>query len=118
VIRDGLERDAALSIAAAFDGVATVRIESHVSVPAPGEPPPVPTVSLVLVSVARERRIQALKLVRELTGWGLAEAKQLVDEVTAGNPAAIRLQADAATASALVARFQGIAEVRVEHAPA
>jgi uncharacterized protein (TIGR02996 family) len=117
VIRDGLDPDAAQSIAAAFEGVATVRIESHLSEPSPGTPDTPPTLSLVLVSVARERRIEAIKLVRELTGWGLAEAKNLIDEVHAGNPSALRLEADDSTASTLVARFQGIAEVRVERTP-
>lgn len=115
VIRDDLDPDDARAIAATFDGVATVQVEAYV-----GELPPrrplVEPHTLVLASVHAERRVEAIKLVRELTGWGLAEATRVIDEVIAGTPHELRVVTDAPGAARLVARFEGIAEVRLEGA--
>jgi len=113
VIRDDLDPDAARAIAATFDGAATVKVEAYVGNPPPRRPLVEPH-SLVLVSVHAEHRIDAIKLVRELTGWGLAEAIRVIDEVAAGTPHKLRVVTDAAGAVQLVTRFQGIAEVRLE----
>jgi uncharacterized protein (TIGR02996 family) len=115
VIRDDLDPDDARAIAATFDGVATVKVEAYVGEPPPRRPIIAPH-SLVLVSVHVDQRIEAIKLVRELTGWTLAEAIRVIDEIIAGTPHEIRVMAEPDEAAKLVARFQGIAEVRLESA--
>lgn len=117
VIRDDIDPDVARSIAATFEGAATVEVEPYVGEPPPRRPTVVPH-SFVLVSIHVDRRIEALTLVRELTGWGLAEASRVIDEIAAGTPREIRVAIDdPADVAAVVARFQGIAEVRAGGAP-
>jgi uncharacterized protein (TIGR02996 family) len=113
VICDDIDPDVARSIAATFEGAATVKVEAYVGEPPPRRPRPaaVPH-SLVLVSIHVDRRIEALALVRELTGWGLAEASRVIDEIAAGTPHEIRVVIDPADVATVVARFRDIAEVR------
>ncbi len=68
----------------------------------------------VLVGVVGERRIDAIKAVREITGLGLAKARALVDTAADGTPAALALGVTNEEAERIVARFAGLGEVRVE----
>jgi uncharacterized protein (TIGR02996 family) len=113
VVCADVDPGAARSIAAAFDGVATVRVESYIA-SVPERPARLPTVSLQLVSVDGARRDEAIQMLRELTGWSEAAAQNLVEEVVGGDPASIRIAADEATASGIVARFRGIADIYIE----
>jgi uncharacterized protein (TIGR02996 family) len=73
-----------------------------------------PWCRVVLVRPHAARMIQTIKLVREVTGYGLAEAKRLAESF----PVAIAsgLSLDAATAIARA--FTGTAEVAIEADPA
>ncbi|MCW5803307.1 MAG: ribosomal protein L7/L12 [Deltaproteobacteria bacterium] len=69
-------------------------------------------VRVELAFIAPGRRIDAIKLVRELTGLGLKEAKDLVDVVAAGHARPLGMF-EAERARGLAARFAGCAEVRL-----
>ncbi len=65
---------------------------------------------LVLVWFAPAHKINAIKLVREITNLGLKEAKELVETA----PATIKDGLTMEEAEQLVERFRGIAVVAVE----
>lgn len=62
---------------------------------------------LALVSVPADQKLEAIKIVREYTGLGLKESKELVDAVMAGRP--MKLEGlTSQQISAAVKRFQAI----------
>jgi uncharacterized protein (TIGR02996 family) len=73
-----------------------------------------PKYRCVLVAVASDRKLEAIKRVRELTLLGLLEARNLVEAVAAGTPATLDPGTTATRAADLAASFGGLGEVRLE----
>jgi ribosomal protein L7/L12 len=57
----------------------------------------------VLAALQRGSSIEAIKLLRESTGLGLKEAKDIIDQHLKGNPAPLPVAADQASLSSAVA---------------
>src|SRR5438445_214683 len=68
-----------------------------------------------MISVHGNMYINAIKIVREVTGLGLKEAKDLVDAVNAGKPRVVRDEIELEAALAIRAKFESLAIVRIEH---
>jgi large subunit ribosomal protein L7/L12 len=58
----------------------------------------------VILEAAGEKKIDVIKVVREATGLGLKEAKDLVD----GAPKPVKTGVDKAEADALKAKLEGV----------
>jgi uncharacterized protein (TIGR02996 family) len=125
-IQQQLDRKRADAIIAEFTGSgATLRIVASAQARAtidgsvfegPGLAPPGtagPGTEVVLVSVAPNQLISAIRLVREITALGLKDAKDIVDRVAAGTPHTLVRFANAVLAAQIVARFAGIGQVDI-----
>ena len=64
----------------------------------------------VMLTGSGEKKIQVIKVVRELTGLGLKEAKDLVD----GAPKALKESATKDEAEAIKKKFEGVATIEVK----
>jgi large subunit ribosomal protein L7/L12 len=64
----------------------------------------------VILKAAGDKKIQVIKVVREVTGLGLKEAKDLVD----GAPKALKESATKDEAEAIKKKFEGVATVEIK----
>jgi ribosomal protein L7/L12 len=94
------------------DAGATFQIVGHIG----GRPIMQPTrVKLVLHEVASAQRLEAIRLVREATGFSLVDAKDLVERVIAGRgPEILTATLPPARANGLAIQFARIGRATVE----
>jgi uncharacterized protein (TIGR02996 family) len=115
-LAEDLTRDKAEQLVRRFDGVAMVVTEPSGNVSAPGAGSAVKDLGgvgsrkVVLVSYPPVNKISVIKVVRELTGLGLAEAKDLVER----DRPTIKSGLTGEVAEHVARYFDGIAEVVIE----
>jgi len=75
---------------------------------------PSPLRRVVILRVEPGGQLLAIKAVREVTGFGLKDAKDTLDMVLRGTPMILASEVTAECADQLVALFRGAAELRIE----
>jgi large subunit ribosomal protein L7/L12 len=117
-IKRDVELADAEKLAGMFQGIAAVELQPagaaggrrRAATPRRSRPAVSGRQNVVLTSVPPQCKINAIKLVRELTGLGLAESKDLVERA----PCPLKDDVSAAEAEEIVERFTGIATISLE----
>jgi uncharacterized protein (TIGR02996 family) len=98
-------------VGSAHDGSTIARMFEGPELAPPGTA--APGTEVVLVSVVPDQMISAVKLVREITGLGLKQAKDIVDGVIAGAPYVFVRPVGPELAAQIMMRFAGIGQVLI-----
>jgi len=109
VIAEDLDRAAADRVLQSFGELADcLRIESYVG------PPARQCVRIVLLRVHDQQEIAAIKVVREVTGRGVAQCRDIVRLAQQGRPFVLRDEINPGEAESITAAFRGIGELRID----
>jgi large subunit ribosomal protein L7/L12 len=92
-------------------GVSAQPMQLEAPVPLPGVPPTTPEekteFDVVVTNVPADKKIAAIKIVRDASGLGLKEAKEMVDNV-ASKPAVVKQGISKADAEELVKKLKDV----------
>jgi uncharacterized protein (TIGR02996 family) len=109
VIAEDLDRAAADRVLRSFGELADyLRIESYVG------PPVRQCVRIVLLRVHDQQEIAAIKAVREVTGRGVGQCRDIVRAAQQGHAFVLRDEINPGEAEGITAAFRGIGELRID----